>query len=201
MTDLAMPVLSRTGPPDFTFELWSNTQTFVSPLNRSVQTVENPGARWRCAFGWKNLAEADSSILQAVLAQLRGQANRLLVPNYARLNPRGTIAGQSPTVNGAGQSGNTLVLANCGATKTFLRGDFFKVSGEFKLVTADATADGAGALSVTFEPPLRSSPANAAAVTLASPTCRMVLEQDKVGWMTRAPLFTDVNLSLVESFT
>ena len=201
MSDITLPVLSRAGPPELTWELWSNTQAFVSPLSRSMQTVENPGARWRCAFGYKNLGEADASILQAALAQLRGQANRLLVPNYARLNPRGTIAGQSPTVNGAGQTGNTLVLANCGAAKTFLRGDYFKVNGEFKMVTVDSTSDGAGALTVTFEPPLRVSPANAAPVTLASPTCRMVIEQDKAGWLTRAPLFTDVNLSLIESFT
>ena len=61
-------------------------------------------------------------------------------------------------------------------------GDFFGVAGEFKMVTADATANGSGAMTLTFEPPLHASPADNAALTFVAPTVLMMPVADGVAW-------------------
>ena len=111
--------------------------------------------------------------------------------------PRGTIAG-TPLVNGASQTGNTLTIDGCTVGTTLLAGDFFSVNSELKMVTADVTADGAGAMSITFEPPLRSSPADNAALTTTRPTARFMLQEDVQAWSTRPGLRTDFELVFVE---
>lgn len=202
MTDIVFPTLSRSAPPEITWGIVFNTQAFEAPETGSIQTLENPGARWRAVMQWPNLQEADATLLQAWLAKLRGRANRALIHNFARPNVRGTMTG-TPLVNGAGQTGSSLVIDGGGATKTLLAGDFFGVGGKLKMVVADMTTDGSGNGTITFEPPipLGQAPADNASITLVKPTCRMIMESDASEWLTRAPILTDIPLAFVEVFT
>lgn len=197
MTTLSWPTLSRAAPRVLDWSLQPNTQSFRSPLSGAVQTVEIPGARWKASFSMDNLTEADSALLQAFMVKLRGQAGRFTLHNFARPYPRGTLSG-TPLVMGASQTGNTLAVDGCTVGATLLAGDFIGVNDELKMVVADATANGSGEMSLTIEPPLRSSPADNAALTLARPVATFMLAGDESKWSTQPGLFSSFPVDCIE---
>lgn len=199
MTTISFPAISRL-PREFSFGVVWNTQVFSSPLTQSVSTVEIPGARWKMQFRLANFEEADAALVQVMLMQLRGRVNRLALYNLARRTPRGTLAG-TPLVAGASQTGASLAIDGCTAGTTLLKGDMFAVNGELKMVCADATADGSGTMTVTFEPPLRSSPADNAPITTSQPTALFMLESDEQMWSTKPGVRSDFTISLIEDIT
>jgi hypothetical protein len=162
-----------------------------------VQTVELPGARWHVAFTLENLSEADTAAMQAFLAKLRGRSGRFTLHNMARPKPRGTLTG-TPLVKGGSQTGTSLLIDGCTVGATLLAGDFIGVNGELKMVVADATANGAGEMTLTIEPPLRSSPADNAAVTLEKPTATFTLSSDDAKAITGMSLRSQVAIDAVE---
>lgn len=200
MTILAFPTLTKAIPAMLEWSLVSNTQSFDSPLSGAVQTVEMPGARWKAAFSLENLGAADAALVQAFMAKLRGRAGRFYLHNFARPTPRGTIAG-TPLVKGASQTGASLLIDGCTVGTTLLAGDYFGVNSELKLVVADATANGSGEMTLTFEPPLRSSPADNAAITTASPKAVFMLTGDETKWTSRAPSLTTTPFNCVEAWS
>lgn len=199
MTAFAFPTLARGVPQAVQWGVVWNTQVFASPLTQSVRTVELPGARWRVTFEYRSLEQADAALLSAWLMQLRGRVHRATLVPWQRNVPRGTIAG-TPLVMGAGQTGATLAIDGVTVGTTLLKGDFFAVNGELKMVTADATANGSGQMTLAFEPPLRSSPADNAALTVQEPTASFMLASDELGWSVKPGRLTDFSLQFVEAF-
>jgi hypothetical protein len=179
MTTLALPTLSRTAPSNILFSLIPNTMSFESPLNRAIQTLELPGARWQATFGWNNLSAADARILKAWLNKLSGMAGRFYLHDSSHATPAGTALG-TPLVKGASQTGRTLITDGWTANQTNLLvpGDYFSVGAQLFVITEPAASDGSGNATLTFEAPLRSSPADNAPLTTASPSCVMRLVDD-----------------------
>lgn len=185
MTIHTWPQLSRIAPGSLDWGYTSNTQTFASPLSGSVQTMELPGTRWRFSFDMGTLNPDDSALLRGWLMLLRGQSGRFYMHNMAHPHPRGA-AGGTPVVSGAGQSGISLVTEGWPAGVTVLKtGDFFEVNGELKMIVADVLANGSGAATLTFEPPLRNSPASGAAITTSKPKAVFKLDEDTVRWLSQ----------------
>jgi hypothetical protein len=201
MTTLTWPTLTRKLPGQFDWRLVANTQTFQSPLSGAEQTVEMPGARWALAYSMGALDAADAALVRAFFAQLRGRSGRFYMHNLARPLPRGIATG-TPVVSGAGQSGTTLVTSGwTPSTAGILKaGDFFGVNGELKLLVADAASNGAGLATLTFEPPLRASPANAAAITTTRPTATFRLDDDVTAFATTAPGLDSFSLAATETW-
>ena len=89
--------------------------------------------------------------------------------------------GGTPLVNGADQSGTSLVTDGwtASAAVRMKAGDCFTVAGLDVLfrATADISSDGSGNATITIEPPIvaGSSPANNAALTIASATLTAVI--------------------------
>jgi hypothetical protein len=192
MTIYTWPNLSRIAPGSLDWGLTSNTHAFGSPLSGSVQTLELPGARWRFSFDMNSLAPDDSATLRAWLVGLRGQSGRFYMHNMSQPSPRGA-GGGAPVVSGAGQSGVALSTSGWPFSTTVLKvGDFFEVNGELKMVMANVVSNASGAATVTFEPPLRASPANLAPITTVKPKAIFKLDDDTVRWLTtpsmRGPL-------------
>lgn len=201
MTVYAWPTINRR-ITQFDWSLVSNTQSFQSPLSGATQTVEMPGARWRAVFSFSALDATDSAALRSFLVKLRGQSGRFTLHNLAKYIPSGNYVGSNPSVLGAGQTGTSLTtngwLANItGALKA---GDYFTVNGELKMAVEDVNSDGAGAATVVFEPPLRSSPANAAFLTLTKPTATFRLDEDAVRWVTSAPMVDSIVIACTEAW-
>jgi hypothetical protein len=200
VTDIAFPTLTRAAPPELAWEIVWNTGEFTAPLSGETQTFENPGGRWRCSLMFPNLQEADAGLLQAWLVKLKGKANRALLHNFARPNIRGTMTG-TPQVNGADQTGSSLLIELGGNAKTLLSGDFIGFGGRLKMVLDDMVTDGAGIGTVNIGPPIYpgEAPANDAPITLVKPTCRMLLEDDRAAWLTRNPVVSDIPLAFIEA--
>jgi hypothetical protein len=84
-----------------------------------------------------------------------------------------TIAG-TPIVQGASQTGSSLVTDGWPVSATVMQaGDFFSLGSgaDIRLyqVSADAVSNGSGVATLTFHPPLRSSPADDAALNVTNP--------------------------------
>lgn len=171
MTDFTYPTLSQ-NPNGWQFGQRSNCRVHTSGLSGNVQTLELPGARWTVGMNYTNVKAADAALLDAVLAQLRGQSNRLVLYDLVSPVPLGTMQG-TMTVSGAIAQGATTCSVTAGAGqagKTLLRGDKLNIGGELKMIVADATANGSGVIALTIEPPFRGAISNGASVVWQNPT-------------------------------
>jgi len=180
MAILSLPTMTRTSPSAMVFSLQPNTASFQSPLNRTVQTSELPGARWMASVSYNNLTDADARILKAWLNKLSGMAGRFYLPDYTHLTPSGTALG-TPLVKGAAQSGRTLLTDGWTANQAnlLLPGDYFGVGTQLLVITDPISSDSGGNATLKFEAPLRSIPADNAVITKTAPTCVMMLVDDK----------------------
>ena len=183
--------------------LRANTLALTSPLTGQVQTVGMPGARWFVTLEWPPLTEAQSRQIESLRAQLRGRANRLLLWHLARPALRGA-GGGTPVVNGASQTGSSLNVSGLpnSLTNWALAGDMVGIGGELKMLTANASSNGSGQATLTFEPPLRASPGNGSAIVVSQPTARFMLGGDDAEWLHEPGRFISGHaLDLVEAFT
>ncbi len=181
-------------PSSTAMRLQSNTGVFQSGLNAVTQTVDRGGLKWNCQLNWNNKKGADRPELMAMIAELRGQSNRLRVP--VSDNPARGAYGGTPLVDGASQTGSSINIDGVtpSVTNWIRRGDYFSVlvngEHELKLCTADANSDGTGQVTIQFEPRLRASPADNAAVrvqdgVLDRPEGVFILSQPDNGWDSR----------------
>lgn len=188
-------------PAHLGFGIKANTSVLVSPFNGTVQTMELPGARWCMLLSFAPAVEGYAGPLRAFIASLRGQANRAALYNFAQPTPRGTALG-TPLVNGASQAlGGPLVTDGWAAGATLLKGDFFSAGSELKMSTADCAADGSGNMTIPFEPPFRSAPADNAAITTDRPTALFILRDPETKWDSSVDKTTNFELDFVEAFS
>jgi len=182
------------------FGLKYNTQRFTSPLNGFTQRLNLPGAKWFASYTLASSKRANIAEVQAFLAKLRGGAN-----SFYGYDPDGKVllgaGGGTPLVKGASQTGSTLLIdgATAGVTNWLKMGDYFEVNGEYKMVTANINTNGSGEATITFEPPLRNSPADNAAVNITTPRCQMMLiEDDACQWAANYAGVYEISFSGVE---
>ncbi len=201
-----MATLSMPAAPGFVssnFRLIANTQTFRSPLDMTVQTLELTGARWRGEFVLPPTKRPLAAPWYAFLAELNGTAGRFFGFDMGATAPRGTGGGDSPLVNGASQSGKSLNSKawTINQTGLLVPGDFFQVGTELKMVTASVDSDGAGLATISFTPSLRASPADSAAITLNDPVCIMMLDSDDAAnWDLNSAAFYSLSFVGIEAF-
>lgn len=207
MTVLSFPAGFK--PSRAEFGLVSNTQGFVSPLAATVQTVELPGARWRCRMTFENLSDADGRTLKAFLTKLNGMAGRFYYgdPSFLIDGPQGALGG-TPLVNGASQTGNTLNVDGWSASVTDIlkAGDYIQFTNadggrELKMITADVSSNGSGETALEVYPAIRVSPADNAAITVTGATCQMMLNSDAADWALRRPMLNTITIDAIEAFT
>ncbi len=179
MSTLTFPQLSS-APATFSCSLIPNTQIFESPLNRTLQTLELPGARWVVEMEFNGISAADGRTLKAFMAKLRGMAGRFYYGDYSHKAPAGSAAG-TPLVNGASQSGGSLVTDGWDANQAnlLLPGDYVGINGELKIITETIASDADGNATLVFEPPMRTSPADNTAVVTQFPKCTFRLQDDE----------------------
>lgn len=186
-------------PSKVTWGLQSNTESFTSPLNRSSQTVERPGARWKASLEFPPLKDPDLGRLEAFLAELNGMAGRFTIWPHGRPGN----SPYSPLVNGTVTDFKKLPTKAWPSSTLVLRaGDFLAVNGELKKVTSDVTSDGGGLATVPISPPLRKVPAANAPITLNKPRATMMLAADENSITTLPGRISDsVVIAMLEVFT
>ena len=202
MSILSLPIISRTAPSFMTFSLQPNSAVFESPMNRSVQTSELPGARWNAAFGWNSLQDGDARVYKAWLNKLSGMTGRFYLYDATHPTPAGTAQG-TPLVNGASQTGRTIITDGWTPNQStlLLPGDYIGIGSQLFVVTAPAASDSGGNATLSIEAPLRTSPADNAEIVTIKPTCTMMLKddnQDKFDF--QQPGFTSLRIECMEAF-
>lgn len=200
-----MPI-SMPAAPKFTrsrFGLETNTQTFESPLTKNVQRVLLAGARWVATYTLPKMSRQQAAAWQAFFLQLEGRYNSFNGFDPDAKTPRGVATG-TPLVKGAGQTGSSLDIDGCTASLTgwMKAGDYFAVNGELKMLTADANTNGSGETTLNFKPPLRSSPADDAPLTVTNCTVPMILIDDgQAMWETdQNGFYEPISFGAVEVF-
>lgn len=175
-----MPILTfpAVKPRLESLQFVSNSLEFVSDLDGTIQTASLTGGKWGLSQSFVNLSNDEGCDLKAFLLSLRGQSGRAYITPYEATKRRGT-GGGTPLVEGASQSGSSLLTSGWSASETVLKaGDYFEVNGEFKMAVADAVSDGTGDALVEFEPALRASPPDNSSLIINNPKIIMMLEND-----------------------
>jgi hypothetical protein len=161
---------------DFYANLISNVgQTGVS------QRVINPGSRWGLKFSLPPMSEEQSRFWRSFLMAQKGGANEFTFgpPGYDGTS----YAGADPIVNGASQTGVSLVCDGVSNSETILKdGEYFSVGYELKTVIGDAVSDGSGNVTIVFEPMLRESPADNVVLEIQAPKAKFMLANPTVGF-------------------
>ena len=184
------------------FYLETNTQQFTSPINRSIQTVQLSGSRWRADITLRPLKKSEVGAWIAFFLKLRGMSETFYCYDPDWKSNTG-IGGGTPLVNAAGQTGTSLIIdgAPLSTTAWLKAGDYFEVGGELKRLTANVNTDGSGNATLVFEPFLRTSPADNAVVTITNPKAKMRLMDDRqLSWSSNhRGLYSSKTFSAFES--
>lgn len=155
-------------PNGIEFSFAGNTAISQSPFNSSTQRTDRGGLVWQASMTFANFRGDDRAELLAFIAEMRSQANSVRLPVFD--NPKRGAYGGTPLVNGAAQTGQSISVkgASVGITNWIRRGDYFSVDvngeHELKIATADATSTGGGLVTIAFQPTLRASPLDNAAI-------------------------------------
>jgi hypothetical protein len=187
----------------------SVTLRSVQPTRTSVahslkRTVRTRGAqRWGMRLSWSVLNRAYLSALYAFLLAQRGQTDTFTATLAGHIAPQGTWLG-SPVVNGAGQTGRSVALRGFTASQAAAvkAGDLLKFAGHTKvyMVTTDAASDGTGLATLTIEPQLIATIADAEALVYSSVPFTVALAGDNLDTVIAPGMLYTLDIDLVEVF-
>lgn len=141
---------------------------------------------------------------QAVMMQLRGRTNQLQLWNFGRPVPKGTMRG-TMTASAASMGATSMTITAAGqGSRTLLTGDYLGVGAgvtqQVVMVTADATSNGAGVITVTFEPALRNALSGGAVVTWDRPKALFRRTDSKAGWDYEPGTVKPMSMTLLEDW-
>jgi hypothetical protein len=182
----------------------SNAGISTSPFTFEQEIQAAQGARWELDVHLPPMPRATAAACIGALVGLDGVYGTLLLSLATMTSPLGTWSGGSPLINGASQSGKTIVVDGLAAGATGKSGDLFSLgsgaSTHLHMVTKDFTANGSGQVAaLEIWPPLRSSPADNAPLTLSSPMGLWRLKSNVREWSIELAAIYGLDFSLVEA--
>ena len=191
-------------PSPSAIKIQSLAPTRVSVAHSLRRSTRTTGAqRWLVTADWMGLTRAQFAPIQAFVIAQRGQWDSFAMVLPGHKVPQGVASG-SPLVNGASQSGRTLVTDGWTPSTTGIlkAGDFIGIAGQTKvyMVTADATSDAAGNATLTIEPALMATPADNAALVVRNVPFTLALATDTLEMAVQPPVLYNFSLSLVEAY-
>ncbi len=172
MTDYSWP--SSITPATDNLTWLDNTVVFRSKLGGTIRTESRPGGRWFLSLAMELENSVDLGLLEAFLFRLNGAENRAVIKDfsYARNGP----GGGSPLVNGASQTGKSLITDGwTPSTKVLYAGDRIGISNQMIPLASDATSNASGQVTLSLTHSIRTAPANNAAIEISNPTARYIL--------------------------
>jgi len=173
------------------FYLHVNQQIFGSELSKTLKTAAWDGKtdRWVGAYITPFLSQSQHDLLQAWVLSLQGRTGTFFAFDPDRKQPS-TFSGSFPGnghVNGAGQTGTVLETNGWPISSLILRaGDLVQVENQLLEITADITSDSSGLATLSFEPEIRTSPADLATVVTSNPVMTARLSSPDINWDTNA---------------
>lgn len=152
---------------------------FAGPFNGTMQAVDFLAERWVVSITLPPVARADSGAVEAFFNLLAGGVNRVRLAHMgsgtmtAPGTPRGTLRG-TPTLSAAATRGATSLAITTTAGATLLAGDMIGCNQLFQ-VAADATADGAGAMTVNLVNRVRAATGSGTAIVWNRPAAEFFM--------------------------
>ncbi len=185
-------------PQGIAWRLLMPTQTNVSDWTGRRQTLASGRGWWEAQITLPPIVGTTNiNAWRSFIAKSRGTANDFQVPVDPVAQSSATA---TPLVNGAGQTGRTLNTDGWPLSTTVLQaGQFVTINNQLLQLTENVTSNGSGVAVLTFEPPVRVSPADNAAIEFKNPYCLMYLVEEptlsgEVGYV------YSLSLNLRESF-
>lgn len=160
-----------------------NVWGYESSEAKTFTTYEYPGHRWQQQVTLPDLAGDERIETQMFLLELRGQTNRVLLPDFS--HRRRGVGGGTPRINGAGQSGRSLSIDGCpvSTVEWLKRGDYFALpNAELFRLTTDVNTNALGQATIAFEPAVRIGPADNDLLEITAPKARFRLFPQSQGW-------------------
>lgn len=174
----------------------------ASPFTGEQQIQQFNGQWWEAVVEYAPMNRASADGVAAALMQLLGGYGTLFIHDPAATTARGTVAG-TPLVNGASQTGNSLITDGWSAGATILAGDYIQLgsSTTTRLYRnlKDVTADGSGNATLDIFPRLRESPGNNDAITKASCKGTFRLLGNDVEWTTDDAMLYGIAFRAIEA--
>lgn len=167
------------------------------------QAVEVSPPAWVVNLDSTGMKESQAGEWQALLMNLRGQTNQLALWNLGRPEPIGTMRGNMVLNAAAAQGDVSLSIVDASqAGTTLVAGDMLGIgtglTQQLVMVTAAATANGSGVITVTIEPPLRNAHLIGAAVTWNKPKALFRRSSSASSWDYANIVVSGFSLDLVE---
>lgn len=208
MADISWPS-TLIGPAEFEWGLITPGSIFPIILTGQIRTSSLPGTLWLARITWGDLAPEQSVEVEALLMQMRGFTNRLLLHCLGRPALRG-VGGGTPLAMGTAAAGATSITVDGltpNITGIWAKSDLFSIvtsaaSGtELKALTAAINSNGSGQATVNFEPPLRGNVADNAVIVVTKPTARFASMSAKASWVFKDVHVGSHSLQLVEDIS
>ena len=174
---------THTGIRSIELTAMSASRITESPVSFAQQVVAHTGQRWEAVVTLPPMTRADAEQWIAWAMSMRGHVGTFTMGDPSAATPRGS-AGGSPVVNGASQTGGSIVLDGAATSQTgwLKAGDYIQIGTTLHKVLTDADTDGRGNVTLDIWPDLRTSPADNASVTVSSATGLWSLATPAVRW-------------------
>lgn len=163
-----------------------------SPYNLNFQAV-NTASQWMLEWTWPRMPHLDAEIVHAWLNALQGQVGTFRYFPKRAFNS--SITGKTLALPGYAYGSTVSIGGWTPNAQSGLRvGQYFQIGDQLlQIVSSAAVADGAGKVTVEFQPSLRSNFAQGAAVNLSNPSGLFrLMSSDGLGYTLdpdRAPEF------------
>lgn len=174
-----------TSPSPMEVTVDSVSPTFVSVTHGLQRQARSRGAHaWRFELRFAGMTRANFAPLQAFLIKQAGQASTFTFTPPGVTNQG--AGGGTPRVNGAGQSGSSLITDGWPVSTAILKAaDWLQIENDPKvyMVTSDVISDGSGNATIPIFPALRRTPTdNFNLYTAPVFTCALDSDSLAVDW-------------------
>lgn len=199
---LSLPAKS---PARIRFKSNSIVGMSASPFSGSQQVYVHQGQFWGAEVELPPMLAEHAEAWVGFLLSLNGREGTFLMGDPTRTATRGIGTG-TPLVNGASQTGNTLITDGWTASQTGIlkSGDWVQLgtgsSSHLHKVVQDCNSDGSGNATLEIWPRLRAAPANNAALTVVSAKGLWRLDKNEQGWDIGEAQVYGISFSCVEAF-
>ena len=185
-------------PSAMSWRLVAPAQTNVSEWTGRRQTMASGRGWWESQITLPPIVGTLSvNAWRSFIAKSRGGVNDFQIPVDPTAQSSATA---TPLVNGANQTGRQLNTDGWPLSTTVLvAGQYVTINNQLLQLTENVTSNGSGVATLTFEPPIRTSPADNAAIEYKNPFCLMYMVEEPTLSVENGYVYS-LSLNLRESF-
>ena len=185
---LSLP--SVAGIKNVNFRAVNTVGISASPFTYAQQVYKYEGQKWEAEVTLPSMQRENAEEWISFLVKLKGKYGTFLMGDPNGATPRGSASSSAgtPLVNGASQTGSSLIIDGVPASATgYLKaGDYISLgtgtSTRLYKVLDDADSNGSGEITVEIFPDLRTSPDDDATVTVSSAKGVWRLNDNNTNW-------------------